>query len=209
MPKIRSWQLIEWDRVMMLDVDQMVRPNKTINHYFQYPEFYGRRGSRSPINAGFFVLKPNLNTFQDLLEIYCEGDWTRQLGWRKFGPFPHWFDENKMTDWNFIGSDIEQGLFWYYFKLLHQNFDMCITTWELYHFTGDSIKPWVTYHDTLATARYWWGLMNDAEEAGDMKAEGKFCFKNPPTKEQVYQLNHPTKRTNGLRLEIGRGPEED
>ena len=82
--KLRPWQLIKYGVVVFLDADMIVRGNG-IDDLFAAKGFTYSDGPFAPLNAGMFVLKPSLATYDALLDVVREGDFTYERGWRRCG----------------------------------------------------------------------------------------------------------------------------
>ena len=82
--KLRAHQLVDYERVVFLDADVLVRGN--LDHLFWLPEGSHSNGPHAPFNAGLVVIKPRKEDFRHLVAVIREGDYTDQTGWRSEGP---------------------------------------------------------------------------------------------------------------------------
>jgi len=82
--KLRPWQLIKYRSIIFLDADMVVR-GAGIENLFNTSAFTYSDGPFAPLNAGLFVLKPSAATFDALLNVAREGDFTYENGWRGAG----------------------------------------------------------------------------------------------------------------------------
>jgi hypothetical protein len=113
--KLRVFQLIEYTSVIFFDVDLFFKRN--LDSFFASPYvFVGRKGGKSPLNAGFFAVKQSLQFFNDLYDIATSQNYTPEKGWMEHGPIKRWHDPSKTTDWTFYGSTVDQGLIYFYFN---------------------------------------------------------------------------------------------
>ncbi|EFJ14850.1 hypothetical protein SELMODRAFT_180548 [Selaginella moellendorffii] len=69
--KIYAWSLTDYERVVMLDADNMFLHNT--DELFQCGEFCACFINPCYFHTGLFVLKPSNETFQDMLEVIKEG----------------------------------------------------------------------------------------------------------------------------------------
>jgi len=66
--KLRAWQLLDYQKVIVLDADILVL--KSLTPLFQLDaEFVWTEGAFSPLNCGFMMLKPNNQTFTEMVEL--------------------------------------------------------------------------------------------------------------------------------------------
>ena len=83
--KLRPWQLIKYGVVTFLDADMIARGNGIDDLFSSTKGFTYSDGPFAPLNAGMFVLKPSLATFDALLDVVREGDFSYERGWRRCG----------------------------------------------------------------------------------------------------------------------------
>ena len=71
--KLRPWQLIKYGVVTFLDADMIARGNGIDDLFSSTKGFTYSDGPFAPLNAGMFVLKPSLATFDALVDVVREG----------------------------------------------------------------------------------------------------------------------------------------
>ena len=105
--KLDGWKLIEYDYIFMLDWD--IKLLKPIDELFYCMEskkydFFNTKGSMSPFNGGFLVLRPNIEIYKEMRYLLKYGIFTND---------DNWFASN--IDF-FHGAETNQGfLFWYFY----------------------------------------------------------------------------------------------
>jgi hypothetical protein len=120
--KARVNQLVEYSAIIFFDCDLMFLKN--VDHMFETEyEFLGRRGSIEPLNTGFFVIKPSLQSLLDMIDISLTKAFTPSDGWLEYGSIMHWAPqtENQRANWTFYCASTDQGLFYYYYFCVKQN----------------------------------------------------------------------------------------
>lgn len=120
--KIRVWKHTEYDKIVLLDADNLATaPNFQL---FELPEFTCCKGKIAPLNGAAFVLEPSVEVYTDLIDLILWPQFTIENGWRQHGQFD-WNGE--ISNWNFNAAGSTQGLFYYYFHLLHGRayFNLC------------------------------------------------------------------------------------
>ena len=141
--KVRALQLIEYEQVIYFDTDILF--NKNCDKVFaQNAGLMGRPASTSPLNAGFLVLQPSIQSLNDINDVALTGSYRADVGWLEYGLIPgSRTSQGRTIDWSFYGACTDQGLFFYYYALLKK------TAWIRYsqlwddayvHYAGD-IKP--------------------------------------------------------------------
>ena len=81
-----------------------------IDDLFSSKGFTYSDGPFAPLNAGMFVLKPSLATFDALVDVVREGDFTYERGWRGAG-----LANGTARQYKNHASETTQGLFYYWF----------------------------------------------------------------------------------------------
>lgn len=88
--KLRAYELVEYHRVLLLDMDSMLIKN--IDHLFEADDQYSlqftwdhamdnKNSGAPPVQGGFLLLKPDETVFSELMEVVREGDFRPGLGW--------------------------------------------------------------------------------------------------------------------------------
>ncbi|KAJ8602385.1 hypothetical protein CTAYLR_004246 [Chrysophaeum taylorii] len=118
--KLYSWTMTEYHRVVHLDMDALVLGN--LDELFDEPPWSGGVkalytydwtmarppwGKNPPTQGGFIVAKPDLATFDGMVEVVRRGDFRNGKGWGGTGAGTYW------------GGMTIQGLVPYYFEKLH------------------------------------------------------------------------------------------
>ncbi|AMM86653.1 glycosyltransferase [Martelella sp. AD-3] len=153
--KLRLWQLVEYHAVVFIDADAIVLKN--IDKLFFYPEFsaapnvYESLADFHRLNSGVFVARPDLATFDAMIEALDAPDafWRRtdQTFLQTFFPDWHglpvfmnmlqyvWFNMPELWNWSDIG-------------VLHFQYEK---PWEEDHPRAEQLKPlielWWAYFD--------------------------------------------------------------
>mmetsp|Transcript_12506 Transcript_12506/g.18671 ORF Transcript_12506/g.18671 Transcript_12506/m.18671 type:complete len:535 (+) Transcript_12506:14-1618(+) len=82
--KLHAWTLTEYDRVLQLDTDIMFHQN--FDELFEYDTTlvwtHGALGGTERLNGGFLVVRPNLEHYDEMVEIIKSGDFRGGSGWR-------------------------------------------------------------------------------------------------------------------------------
>ena len=106
--KLRALQLVEYERVMYLDSDILVRRN--LDGLFDAlapgASFVAGAGAISPLNSGWWVAEPSCQAFADVDDVAHGRAFTRASGWQQAGG---------PTDWGFYGASVDQGLLYHQF----------------------------------------------------------------------------------------------
>jgi hypothetical protein len=142
--------LTEYSRVIFMDGDLLLRNN--IDHYFELSmngvlkKNLIQKGKSSPVNAGFFMLTPELGGYEAIQKIIQETEargrkmpyphWNDTLGWgHVISPDDPWIDGSGRvgTNWTFYAAHSEQGLIYYWVKYVKKSFSVVM---------GDPIENW-------------------------------------------------------------------
>lgn len=128
--KVRAWQLIEFDKIILLDADILCL--ECADFLFDKPELGFYPGKNSPINAGRLIIKPNQETYNRLINLIL---------------YP--------VVWNnstFQGGNDLQGLLYYYF---FQKLKQCNTLDVVFkHFCGPNETKEQKYNNYLSEHCY-------------------------------------------------------
>jgi hypothetical protein len=119
--KVRIWRHTEYDRVILLDADCFFKlhEKRPKLEQFNYKPFSAPKGGNfAPLHAAKFLLQPSAEIYEDLVNLILHNDFSPKAGWRNYGPCPEWHGEG-FRDWKWFSAPATQGLFYYYFKLLH------------------------------------------------------------------------------------------
>lgn len=118
--KLRAFQLTEYDRVQLLDVDSFVWDYKSMDHLFaSFPQsnlVAEGLGVDSPLRAGWLLIRPSQADYVQMENILRRGVFDVSKGWDSHDlpvDYPGWVSEVE-DKWGFYGSQLEQG------KLLHR-----------------------------------------------------------------------------------------
>lgn len=105
--KLALWKLTDYSRILLLDSDIQVLAN--VDHLLQcsHDSFTATPGFQSPVNGGFWILKPSLCTYRSMLKLVLNGNYTNQNHWGNLGL-------QKMH----VGAEGPQGFIYYYFYIL-------------------------------------------------------------------------------------------
>jgi hypothetical protein len=114
--KLRAFELTEYTRVQLLDVDTAVWSYKNMDKLFtSYP---GAKlvaeglGNDSPIRAGWLMIRPSIRDFLDMQQLLERGVFSHQRGWDAQDlavEYPGWKVSTSTNSWEFYGSQLEQG----------------------------------------------------------------------------------------------------
>lgn len=116
--KIRAFQLTEYRRVQVLDVDSFVSDvNEMDKLFFSYPEsklVAEGLGVDSPLRAGWILITPSQHDFDEMDAILKRGNFDSELGWDGLEldtAYPGWdWNDEEADKWDFYGSSLEQGM---------------------------------------------------------------------------------------------------
>lgn len=119
--KLHAWNLLQFEKVLFLDADCWLQADAT--PCFDLPSFTCCPGPEAPMNGARMLLKPDRDTFYDLLSIADEYRFSPDSGWNEVGAFkwpsyPNSPKPDQLSDWRFNAAENDQGLFWYYFGLM-------------------------------------------------------------------------------------------
>ena len=120
--KLRAFQLTEYHRVQLLDVDSFVWNGSSMDQLFtSFPQanlVAEGLGVDSPLRAGWLLIRPSGTDYEQMESILKRGIFDGSKGWDGFDlpvDYPGWtssIDEK----WGFYGSQLEQGKpYWKFF----------------------------------------------------------------------------------------------
>ena len=175
--KIQAWLLTEYRRVISIDSDAIVLHN--IDHLFNCAEFCVSYRHSDLFNTGVVVLKPSLNTFQDMCKhiqsvgSYTGGDqgflnyYYEQL---KYAPmFSRHNETTQNSNLKFLRlpSEYNGDISVYYLN----NKWMYIDVDEPYvlHYTLGPVKPWKWWSYPLFSLNWKWKSLRDRLPPADMR----------------------------------------
>lgn len=99
----------------MLDADSYVSDPVSMDGLFHsYPESQlvaEGLGSDSPLRAGWIMMEPNQDYFNEMASILKRGQFDSSSGWDYMElnvEYPGWEKKN-VDQWDFYGSQLEQG----------------------------------------------------------------------------------------------------
>jgi len=82
--KLHAWTLTDYERVLQIDADILFHQN--FDELFEYDATltwtHGGLGGTEPLNGGFLVIRPDLDDYNEMVEIIKEGDYRSGRGWR-------------------------------------------------------------------------------------------------------------------------------
>ena len=119
-----AWQHTEYNRIQVLDAD--VLPLVNMDSLFDLPiasKFIGCPGKDSVLNAGWFSLRPDCETFKRMTDLlWYRGmrrprQWDISKGWGV--PMPPWTNalgRRMETGWDFFDARGNQGHMYAYFR---------------------------------------------------------------------------------------------
>ena len=122
--KLWAWQHTEYNRIQVLDAD--VLPLVNMDALFDLPiasKFIGCPGKDSVLNAGWFSLRPDCETFKRMTDLlWYRGmrrprQWDMSKGWGV--PMPAWTNalgREMNTGWDFFDARGNQGHMYAYFR---------------------------------------------------------------------------------------------
>ena len=143
--KVRVFGLIEYKAIIFFDSDFLFHNN--CDDFFESDlKFLARSGKHSPLNAGFFLLKPSLQTLADINDISLSLNFDPDLGWMEYGAITDWRNPRRTMSWRFMGSTTDQGLLYFYFMIYMPNGSARIESLDSWfdkfaHFAGGDFKP--------------------------------------------------------------------
>lgn len=178
--KLRAFQLTQYDRVVLLDMDTAIK--QPLDHLFDIDKeiiftydhaMDGPGTAAPPAQGGFFVLKPSLRTYDRFLDIMREGDFRPSSGWAGSG-----------IGWCYGGQTI-QGVVSYYYNrvdpankhiLDHCTYNAMVSTKECESTPFDKVisihytvcqKPWECNGGSRPLCKemekFWWDVRRSLE----------------------------------------------
>ena len=106
--KIFAWEMTEYEMVQYVDADVM--PNSNMDVHFARARSTFIRGWMSPLQGGWYLLKPDLKTLRDLVELV---KYRYSIRWDARRSFDMQGERPKGDP---PCLDDDQGLFWCYFR---------------------------------------------------------------------------------------------
>lgn len=166
--------LLPHDKAMFVDLDVVVVGE--LSSFFQAPgALVGYRTCTSPVNSGFFVVKPSQRSHLAALDELvsrnrCPCRHDRQpfaeSGYDAYGPIKKdlaelWTRSTKSdpqlctavvqrehNTWNFAGAGTGQGLMFYYFALLLKSYtSYTYSQLPIVHYNSPRPKPWSSHYE--------------------------------------------------------------
>ena len=114
--KLRAFQLTEYDRVQLLDVDSFAWNDSSMDQLFtSFPQtnlVAEGLGADSPLRAGWLLIRPSGTDYEQLESILKRGVFDESKGWDGLNlptDYPGWASEIE-DKWGFYGSQLEQGM---------------------------------------------------------------------------------------------------
>eukprot|EP00956_Cyclotella_meneghiniana_P009335 scaffold12924_cov40-Cyclotella_meneghiniana.AAC.1 len=161
--KLRAFELTSYDRVQVIDVDVYIKSANTMEKLFEsYPNVKlvaEGLGSDSPLRAGWMMIKPSTEDFSAMQQLLERGVFTVEHGWDNLDlavEYPGWAPAKPFINWEFYGSQLEQGLLFHYFYAMQRDITPSTDDRELLTLLGDDTllslgfvhfygnrKPWV------------------------------------------------------------------
>lgn len=144
--KAAAWQLTEYEHVQFLDADIM--PMRNMDGFFHLPHFSFCAGAVSPMNAGWFSLKPSCDDYAGIRALVGRvspedghlSDWSRERGWGAANiTWKNLYGREK-GDWTFHHAHSEQGLFYYYFGFAKGDMDQVLYH-EVNEYRAGAVTP--------------------------------------------------------------------
>lgn len=108
--KIESFRLVMYDKVIFIDSDLFFLRNA--DELFSQPDGSAADGPFAPLNSGLVVIQPSIRAYCEVMNITLSGRFTYNTGW-----FNSWKGE-------FNGDDTTQGIFYYYYNYVKNNFNL-------------------------------------------------------------------------------------
>uniref|UniRef100_A0A061SH77 Hexosyltransferase n=1 Tax=Tetraselmis sp. GSL018 TaxID=582737 RepID=A0A061SH77_9CHLO len=121
--KLTAWTLVQYDSVIVIDIDQRVL--QTLDNIFACASrgyFLYTSGPLSPLNAGFFALRPLYPIYDDMVTQLAQVTFRPSDGFEGTGfGKPGWFRDNPPKNRTLThapyGAEGPQGFLYYYFVL--------------------------------------------------------------------------------------------
>lgn len=114
--KLRAFELTEYTRVQLLDVDAAVWSAENMDKLFtSYPSaklVAEGLGDDSPVRAGWLMIRPSHHDFRDITKLLERGVFSNKRGWDTLDlpvAYPGWRVSKSTNNWEFYGSQLEQG----------------------------------------------------------------------------------------------------
>ena len=104
-------QLVEYEKVLYFDGDLLFHKNVDYLFYYDY-EFIGRKSSKGPLNGGLYVVRPSLQSLNDMVDAAMSQAFTVEDGWMGYGPAPDWrlAMSYAQANWTFFCASSDQGI---------------------------------------------------------------------------------------------------
>jgi hypothetical protein len=112
--KITPWSMLEYERVQYFDGDIM--PSRSLDTFFGLEMNAFNTGKASPVNSGWFLAVPNMQTYEYLKSKAITRlltPWNEEFGWNERIPADMRFRGDKgsfVKKWTFNGASLDQGL---------------------------------------------------------------------------------------------------
>ena len=114
--KLRAFQLTEYHRVQLLDVDSFVWNDSSMDQLFtSFPQtnlVAEGLGVDSPLRAGWLLIQPSGTDYEQMESILKRGVFDESKGWDGLNlptDYPGWVSKIE-EKWGFYGSQLEQGM---------------------------------------------------------------------------------------------------
>lgn len=123
--KVSPWSFTKYSKIQFLDGDVM--PTKNLDCFFDVSYQTFTIGAVSPLNSGWYLAKPNLATYKELIKkaIWRLGiDWDQLKGWGDEIPsrsLSYRGGKKYCEKWDFNGADMDQGLLCHHYIINHGN----------------------------------------------------------------------------------------
>ena len=121
--KVIPFSMVNYEKIQYFDGDIM--PVENMDCYFQLDSYTYTIGAVSPVNSGWYLLKPNSQIYayfhQQALWRLMK-DWDKVKGWGHSFPKDIFYTRGQkkaISLWDFNGSDMDQGLFTYFFLFFY------------------------------------------------------------------------------------------
>ena len=120
--KITPWSFTHYDKVQFFDGDVMPTRNMDCLFKLKYNSFTA--GAVSPLNSGWYLAIPNIEAYEYMRAkaiLRLSKDWDKINGWGE--PMPQGLTvrggQPASKQWDFNGSDMDQGLLLHYHVINH------------------------------------------------------------------------------------------
>jgi len=173
--RLRALQLVEYQSVIVLDADFLVKTNMD-SLFEQESPLAVQTGYVAPLSTSWFVIKPSCQDFNNINEIARSGTFDAVNGWMHYGVFPHWRSHRgaQTSQWGFEGAAADTGLLYYYYYLTRGDITLLPADYDVEnafftHFV--STRPWTIPRDNVedlserlqGPARKWWLLLDQLQ----------------------------------------------